>query len=352
MILHLFPQDKFTVQFIEFINNNFNINEHLFIIYGMKDTYKKSQVEKYNNIIYVNKKCKCNIIKFIKYCNKLDKIILHSLFMPSWLKYYLFLNKSVLRKSNWVIWGGDLYLYKMRNKNLKSDLNEVIRRKIIKNLGGLITHIKGDYELAKEWYGAKGKYMYSFMYPSNLYKYYDLSKNNLDIKRTIYIQIGNSADPTNNHLDIFKKLEVYSDKNIKIICPLSYGDEDYKNKVINEGKKIFGNKFNPLLKFMDIKEYLEVLSEIDVAIFNHKRQQAVGNITSLLGFGKKVYIRSDITTWDFCKIHNLKVFDAASDFVDLLTPLDLNDSIKNIDNVKNSFSEEKLILDWKKIFEN
>lgn len=351
MVLHLFPQEKFTVPFIKLINSTFDVNEHLFIVYGRNINYKKDEVEQYDNIIYVNRDNN-NIIESIKYISKADKIILHSLFMPSWIKYYLFINKSIIKKSNWVIWGGDLYLYKIRSKNLKSNLNEVIRKKIISNLEGLITHVKGDYELAKEWYGAKGKYMYSFMYPSNLYKYYDLPQNNLYLNKSTYIQIGNSADPTNNHLDIFKKLEIYSDKNIKIICPLSYGDEEYKDKVINEGKRIFGVKFNPLLDFMDLQEYLRILSKIDVAIFNHKRQQAVGNITSLLGFGKKVYIRNDITTWDFCKDHDLMVFDATTNFSDLLTPLDSDNSLKNIENVKRYFSEDKLILDLQEIFKN
>ncbi|GAA0753151.1 TDP-N-acetylfucosamine:lipid II N-acetylfucosaminyltransferase [Clostridium sartagoforme] len=352
MVVHLFPQEKFTVPFIKFINSTFNVNEHLFIVHGKNDNYKKYEVEQYNNIIYVNRDNKNNIIEVIKYINKADKVIIHSLFIPNWLKYYLLISKTTLKKSNWVIWGADLYLYKIRNKNLKSDLNEVIRRRIISNLGGLITHIKGDYELAKEWYGAKGKYVYSFMYPSNLYNDYNLPKSNINNNGTIYIQIGNSADPTNNHLDIFKKLENYLDKNIKIICPLSYGDEDYKNKVINEGKRIFGNKFSPLLNFMNSEEYLEILSKIDVAIFNHKRQQAVGNITSLLGFGKKVYIRSDITTWEFCKAHDLTVFDATTSSNDLLTPLDLNDNVKNIESVKKYFSKEKLILDLQEIFKN
>lgn len=128
--------------------------------------------------------------------------------------------------------------------------------------------------------------------------------------------------------------------------------EDYKDKVVNEGKRIFDDKFNPLLDFMDLQEYLEILNKIDIAIFNHKRQQAVGNITSLLGFGKKVYIRSDITTWEFCKVHELKVFDATENFIDLLAPLASNDSAKNIENVKKYFSKEKLVSDWEKIFRN
>ena len=42
---------------------------------------------------------------------------------------------------------------------------------------------------------------------------------------------------------------------------------------------------------LPLSDYLKILGKIDIAIFNHERQQAVGNITSLLGLGKKVYIK-------------------------------------------------------------
>lgn len=38
---------------------------------------------------------------------------------------------------------------------------------------------------------------------------------------------------------------------------------------------------------MPFEEYLGLLAKIDIAILNHKRQQAMGNITTLLGLGKK-----------------------------------------------------------------
>jgi len=34
---------------------------------------------------------------------------------------------------------------------------------------------------------------------------------------------------------------------------------------------------------MPLDEYLNLLAKIDIAIFNHKRKQAMGNITTLLG---------------------------------------------------------------------
>jgi len=46
---------------------------------------------------------------------------------------------------------------------------------------------------------------------------------------------------------------------------------------------IFREKFKPLVDFIPFDEYLNLLAKVDIAIFNHKRQQTMGNITTLLG---------------------------------------------------------------------
>ncbi|MBU3134093.1 TDP-N-acetylfucosamine:lipid II N-acetylfucosaminyltransferase [Clostridium gasigenes] len=347
MIVHLFQQEKFTVPFIKFLNKNFDIEENMFLIYGDNNAYKKDDVEQYKNIEYINGKR--DIVKLLKKIYIAEKIILHSLFIPNWILVVLSLNKRLLNKCNWVIWGGDLYDYKFRDINLKSNIRELLRRYIIKNIGGFITHIKGDYELAKLWYGAKGEYFYSFMYPSNVYKEYDLSNIKKD-SDCLCIQIGNSADPTNNHIEILNKLKCYCEKNIRIICPISYGNVEYRKKVIKEGIRLFGDKFNPITDFMPFEEYLEMLAKVDVAIFNHQRQQAVGNITTLLGLGKKVYIRDDITTWDFCREHGLKVYKSNDDNLDIYDTMTNEEQEQNRNNVREDFSTENLKVCWENIF--
>ena len=44
-------------------------------------------------------------------------------------------------------------------------------------------------------------------------------------------------------------------------------------------------------------------------MFNHNRQQAMGNTITLLGLGKKVYMRRGVAQWSFFESHKIKVFD-------------------------------------------
>ena len=91
---------------------------------------------------------------------------------------------------------------------------------------------------------------------------------------------------------------------------------------------------------MPFEKYLEFLSEIDIAIFAHKRQQAFGNIISLLGMGKKVYLDEVSTLNGVCQEYNLRNF--VLDNLDLIL---IDEKIKksNIENVKKYFSKESLI---------
>lgn len=337
--------DKFSLSYKRFIEKNFNIKNHKIAIVGKTSMYEEEGIR----IVVISKNLK-SLIELNKMFYESDKIIIHGLF-STYLIIMLFLQPWLLKKCYWCIWGGDLYHYKYRSKSFKSNINEVFRRFLIKNMHGLITQLKGDYELAQKWYGAKGKYYYSFAYPSNLYKYYDLSKIEKNVDK-ICIQVGNSGCETNEHIEVFERLSKYRDKNIEVICPLSYsGKEEYINKVIKVGYEIFGKeKFVPIIDFMSFDKYLELLAKVDVAIFNHKRQRGLGNITTLLSLGKKVYISEEVSTWQFCIDHNLKVYSIKDGFDDLFEKMEKKIKQDNIDNMKIKFSEEKLIEDWKKIF--
>ena len=216
-----------------------------------------------------------------------------------------------------------------------------VKKWVIKRIKHFITYLKDDFEYVKKWYAAKGKYHECLMYPSNLYKKYDLKQKT---ENTINIQVGNSADPTNNHIAVFQILLKHKSKDIKIYAPLAYGDKNYANTVILKGKELFGNKFIPITKFIPINSYLDFLGDIDIAIFAHKRQQAMGNIITLLGLGKKIYIRNSISSWQFFKDIDVQLFNYPNIKLDTL-----NNTIKekNIKTIKSFFSEENYIKQLK-----
>lgn len=329
-ILHIMKPEKFNVPFIDFMKKNFDISSHKFLFlskpqydYGMTKAYK---------VIWI----KNNYFKLLKEMYFADKIILHGLWKKKFF-IFLFLNPWLLKKCYWIIWGGDLY--PLENQSW-------IKKQVIKNMGHFITYIKGDYELTQKWYGANGKYHECFMYPSNLYKEYNIKQKE---HSTINIQVGNSGFETNNHRDILDQLKKYQDENIKIFVPLSYGNQEYAKEVISYGKGIFGDKFIPLTEFMPFEKYLEFLSEIDIAIFAHKRQQAMGNTITLLGLGKKVYMRSDITPWQLFKDIDVKVFDLESIEIEVIN---VEIQKENQLKIKEYFSKENYLNQLQNLFES
>jgi hypothetical protein len=340
-ILHIAGCDKFIPPFIEFVKEYFDFSAHDFLLMnGMA-----SKELKITPNVHLSKRSILSRLKhywqaMIK-MHQADKVILHGLFDMK-LVAMLFFLPWLLKKCYWVMWGGDLYSYQLSERNWKWKRREFFRRSVIRRMGHLVTYIKGDYDLATEWYGARGQYHECFMYPSNLYKDYAIP----EVKHSsINILVGNSADPSNNHLEVFDKLEVFKDQDIKIYAPLSYGNQTYAKKVIEEGKKQFGDKFEPLTDMMPFDQYLEFLGLIDVAIFNHKRQQAMGNTITLLSLGKKVFMRSDITPWELFEDIDVKVFDVENIKLDLLDEKikkDNQEKIKkhfSIDNYKKQLQE-------------
>lgn len=353
--VHIMDNDKFVDSFISFINKNFNEEEHLFIVIGYLKS-KGKKIEKEKNILKVRKINK-NIFFLIRIfetfiiwkvlyenMSRGKKIYLHNLFDKRMI-LFLYIFRKFLKISNWIIWGADLYGYEKRNNKIISKPWYKIEDYVKGNMSGYITHIEGDYKLAKNWYGAKGKYFYCFMYSSNLYKE---TKINYKTKNELYIQVGNSADSSNNHMEILEKLKLYKNDNIKIYCILSYGDREWRKKVIDYGNKNFGKKFIPIVNFMKIEEFMKFLSEIDIAIFAHNRQQGVGNIISLLSMKKTVYLKESVTTWK--TFENLGVKLKSFEKFNDLKKLDDEILERNKEIIKNRFSKQKLVKDWSEIF--
>lgn len=339
-VVHLFGWDKkFFLPFRDFIHERFSDGGHQFIIYGdvtagdvpaSPDTTVMPRIFK-------------NFAALTTAMKKADKIIIHGLF-NNHLMYLLAMQPWLLKKCCWVIWGGDLYIHNAPVKDWRWKKNEFLRRFIAKRIGHFVTYIKGDFELAQKWYGAQGEYHHCLMYPSNLYKEFVLPPKQ---GRTTCILVGNSSDPSNNHAEIFEKLTPYEGENILIVCPLSYGPADNAERIAKLGKELFGDKFTPLLDFMPVEKYQELLGQIDIAVFAHKRQQAMGNTITLLGLGKKVFMRSDVSSWSFLLDLGVRIFDIDQFNISKLSG---DEAKRNTEVILQNFSEKELISQLSGIF--
>lgn len=290
--VHVMKNDKFNKPFVDFLNKNFNNDEHMVLCYKACKNKPPTLFPKGKNVYeYVYFKDIKGLLG-----DNIDKIIFHSLFMPGVIDR-LYREPELLKKSYWVIWGGDLY------NAPRDEKNDFVR----KNFKGYISLITGDEKVAKEKYNSNAFLMKS-RYVSFVNKKY---LENLKGKNSenIVVQINNSCDEsTLEMLDILSK---YKDKNIIIRVVLSYGKMQYKSEIIKKGKEIFGRKFEYIDKLISLEDYANFLSKNDILILNQNRQQGGDNILLSLFLGVKVYINSNVTTYKYfkemgCDVYNTK----------------------------------------------
>lgn len=299
MYIHVIQDEKFTDQFIKFINRNYNPDEHVIYVYRLGERFTSA---KYPNVVYLEYKYS-DLKKISAGFDKAEKIFIHGFYnlkIMLWLRF----NAYVLRKTVLIIWGADLYnaRYAIKDKEQKGlhlthRICEILKRQLMQRVTMYMTFACADFDLAKEWYGASGK-QFDCLYTSNVDIGLLDSLEKKEFSGKVNIMVGNSATRTNQHKEVLNILKKYAEENICIYCPLSYGgDSEYAVEIAEYGKKLFKDKFVAITDYMESDEYAEFLNKMDIAIFNNNRQQATANIEILSYLGKKLYIRSDTTMW-------------------------------------------------------
>ena len=296
MIIHIFQYKLYTAAFIDFINNEYGIENHQFIVYG-KMPNAAFKIKEYPNILYVdNLALVQKMPDVINKLNSAEKIIIHSNNIS--VTKFLLHKPSLMKKSYMTFWGFDIYCYRNKPVGIKNKIYTLIQKWQIRNVKAVGTLTDKDKDvLCSLVSGIKGEWFQgAYMSTTKFDKLFEL-RNFEKSKNPCRIIVGNSSSETNQHNQILEQLSKYKDENITVYCPLSYGDPKYRQAVIELGNKIFGEKFIPLTELMPLEKYWELLNECSVGFFNNNRQQAMGNISLLLGLGAKVYIRSDTSMW-------------------------------------------------------
>ncbi|MDV3503086.1 TDP-N-acetylfucosamine:lipid II N-acetylfucosaminyltransferase [Marinobacter sp. M-5] len=309
MILHVTQLDKFIPPFFNLVREEFQEEVHKFWLIGSIQQYPV-KLDKTTYHCKPGRWCKLKgYLRLLKQMHQARKVMLHGLFDINTVRL-LVLCPWLLPKCYWLIWGGDLYQYNNLKTYWRSHINELLRRFVISRVGHLVTYIKGDLERAQEWYGATGTYHECIMYLSNVVEPKMIRELGTTPERQeLHILLGNSADPSNNHIEALGRLLPFKRQAIKIFAPLSYGDQKHAKKVISSGKEWFGDKFVPMTDFMPFEKYVEFLQSLDIVIFNHQRQQAMGNTITLLSIGKTVFMRKNLSHWHFLTNLGVKLND-------------------------------------------
>ena len=106
------------------------------------------------------------------------------------------------------------------------------------------------------------------------------------------ILVGNSASMTNNHIDSFEAIaeSLLASDYEAVIVPLSYGSPRVRDAVVKAGRHYFGAKFRPILDFLEMNAYLDLVRSCHTVFMNHVRQQALANLSYAFSWGAKVVI--------------------------------------------------------------
>jgi hypothetical protein len=122
--------------------------------------------------------------------------------------------------------------------------------------------------------------------------------------------VGNSATPTNNHLELFESIrkQVNLDGR-RLVAPLSYGDSVYGRAVARRGQELFGHAFVALTDYVDKAQYIDTLSRCGTLVLNTLRQQALGNVYISAQLGARVFLNRRCPMHGWLKRQGLLVGD-------------------------------------------
>jgi dTDP-N-acetylfucosamine:lipid II N-acetylfucosaminyltransferase len=357
-------------------NLNSNKRENLYFTFSENPIYLK---------LDFTKSLKDNIEseKLIESINKNESSHFYNLYV-----HYLEEEKAIFvskinkafTKVIWIIWSEDLYSlpilkfkkydkysYKfLGNKKIKTSLKQRIGRlkmiyidgvdlnnkqkwkslyQLIKRADVCVTGIEEEAKVIQNKINSTIKFHpFAYISADN-----DVITNPDNVKE--YIQVGNSADPSNNHYEVLLKLANLGIQD-KILLPLSYGDKEYTAQLLSDiYNHINPNQVLALQDFMDKQEYYQLLSKVKVAIFPHNIQQAFGNIITLIKIGAKVFLKKRNPLYSQFIRWGIKVYSIEDELTlkEINTVMDIYIEQQNKSIMADIYSEEKVLNYYKSL---
>jgi len=369
--VHFLYESLYCYEYVESINSRFEKNTDIFVfIVGEKNSDELELLsEKHPNVVLINLQTQINDL--IDYFMNAESIYIHFLFEYICELYYKCRPSG---KLVWVYWGGDFYNYV--DFELYDEKTKVILQKIGFSLGSendycsnnviyrnyTIRHLDEihmfdttfEYSIMKKNY-LTNMFAKRFVYPNPI-DYVSTNRVKKTDKRTT-ILIGNSGNPSNNHFDALATVKEMNQEEIRLIIPLSYGipSIEYFKELINYIRNNLTCEVEILKEMLSPKEYNEILEKVDMAIFNHRRQQAVGNIRKLMKLGKIIVMNPESPLFSYLNNIDIKVLSVNdTNLSSVMKELTLNKEIlqRNSEIIDTYFGENIITTQINKIFDD
>lgn len=330
------------VSYLKKTEYNYNVYFEIFNQYNFK------------NYVFVNNDLE--LVRRIVSIRKKNIVVLHGhnrLWGREELLWILILlrGKKFCKKIIFIIWNGTMLELK---KSMKAKIRNVIKSKAFNRFGTLMTISFDDEKKARNNFphanvitGNTPMDHYSIF---NSYKLNQQNKMEKEQKKRI--MVSHSAFKHNNHLDTFRLLSFARKENCTIICPLSYGDKEYQEKVIKEGENRFENQFKYYYELLALSEYYKLLASIDIFIAGCEIQSGLHVVYFGLCTGIKMYLRGNnynfVRDMGFVTNHYDELKKCS--YQDFVKPLNKEVLMNNEVIAKRFFNPIEKINVWKKLY--
>lgn len=361
MILHLIDDEKIAPRTIELFEKALP-NQNFFVCFRMP----VQRIVPSDRIVYEDQ------IEGLDF-GVFSKVFIHYLSDRKRAFYNKYIKKEI--ETYWFVWGGDIYNDLMTSRGFNTYYEPLYGgvRLFIKNRlakAGIKPYFKDNLRFIKEHvnymltipeeYKLFRKYLNDYLPPhcDIEFFYYPIDKIigqtllekwcDVDSRKIV---VGNCATVSNNHCYAFKYLKSCSLEGFTIVPVLSYGGtKKYVDHVNEEGKKYFGEAYQPQLSFLPIDEYNAFMCQSSFYVYGNWRQEAVGNIVIALYMGAKVFLSKKSPLLEFYRNKGLAIYELEQMDSKSLLPLSDELRAKNRELMLHNYNEALLMERIRKVW--
>lgn len=302
------------------------------------------------------------IARFLRSAEGDSLLVFHGIFFLA-LWEALLLTPRVRPRVVWVIWGGDLYFLREPShlrptprgiyRWFRAKETRLLMKRLVRQLGSVSGGVPGDFDVLRSEVGPIAN-CHRALYSDRDVRAEPPVPETRRSNTAVGVCVGNSATESNRHAEALRWLSRFKDEHIRIICPLTYGDPEYRDRVVAMGEDLFGHKFQPLLEMLDRDDYFRLLRSLDVLVFNHNRQQGIGALLTMLFAGKKCFLRSDVSTYAMLQEYGIASFPteslSSSSFAEFSNPLTPEVIEETRQRCQEYLSRDACVAAWKRLF--